>query len=105
MSRFHTAAFLCLAIAAAFALSGCTTTTREPEPVIRTVEVQVPVDNPECARKAMAELGTGILYPDTDAALAASGTLFDRVKLLLAGRELREARETALVSALAECAR
>lgn len=75
-----------------------------PEPIVKTVEVFVPTDNPACARKAIADLGT-ISYPDTDEALAAAANLFERVKLLLAGRELREAREAVTIGALAECAR
>lgn len=92
-------------LAFALALAGCSTAhLPPPEPIIRTVEVQVPVDNPECPRKALAELGNPA-YPDTDDALRMAADLFERVKLLLAGRELREAREAVVIGALAECAR
>lgn len=105
-NAFYPAVAIFLAIAAVFALAGCATTdTPDPEPIIRTVEVQVPVDDPACARAAVAELGTGPTYPDTDAALRAAADLFARVQLLLAGRELRKAREAALLGSLVECAR
>lgn len=94
-------------ICALFALTACggKSALPPPEPIIRTVEVKVPVDDPACARAAVEELGTAFLYPDTDAALRAAADLFERVKLLMAGRELREAREAALTGALVECSR
>jgi len=103
---FQHLALVFLGIAAAFALAGCATTQAPPpEPIVRMVEVKVPVDDPACPRAAVAELGTAPAYPDTDGALRMAADLFERVKLLLAGRELREAREAALIGALAECAR
>lgn len=86
---------------AALALAGCAHT---PEPEIRTVEVKVPVDDPACAREAVARLGEAPAYPDTPEAIRAAPNLFERVKLLLAGRELRIAREAALKDALEACA-
>lgn len=86
---------------AALALAGCAHT---PEPEIRTVEVKVPVDDPACAREAVARLGEAPAYPDTPEALRAAPNLFERVKLILAGRELRIAREAALKDALEVCA-
>lgn len=86
---------------AALALAGCAHT---PEPEIRTVEVKVPVDDPACAREAVARLGAAPAYPDTPEAIRAAHNLFERVKLLLAGRELRIAREAALKDALEACA-
>lgn len=86
---------------AALALAGCAHT---PEPEIRTVEVKVPVDDPACAREAVARLGEAPAYPDTPEAIRAAPNLFERVKLLLAGRELRIAREAALADALTACA-
>lgn len=86
---------------AALALAGCAHT---PEPEIRTVEVKVPVDDPACAREAVARLGAAPAYPDTPEAIRAAPNLFERVKLLLAGRELRIAREAALKDALEACA-
>ena len=72
-------------------LSGCAhVAAPPPEPVVRTVEVQVPVTVP-C--KALEDLGpTEPSYPDTNAALAGAADLFERVKLLLQGRALRSAR-------------
>jgi hypothetical protein len=86
---------------AALALAGCAHT---PEPEIRTVEVKVPVDDPACAREAVARLGDAPAYPDTPEAIRAAPNLFERVKLILAGRELRIAREAALKDALEVCA-
>lgn len=95
-----------VAILAALLLTGCGGHVQSaPEPIIRTVEVKVPVDDPACAREAVGGLGTSPTYPDTDGALQAAANLFERVKLLLAGRELREAREAALMGALVECAK
>lgn len=92
-------------LVAMLSLAACSTTQAPPpEPIIRVVEVKVPVDDPACARKLMSELGA-VAYPDTDEAIQAAANLFERVKLLLAGRELREAREAVTMGALAECAR
>ena len=86
-------------------LAGCGAATHErPEPIIKIVKVDVPVDSPDCAREAIAELGGPLAYPDTKEALAAAENLFERVKLLLAARTLRIAREQALTDALAICA-
>ncbi len=94
-----------LSAIAAVLLAGCAGGNRErPEPIIKTVAVKVPVDSPDCAREAIAELGGPLAYPDTKEALAAAENLFERVKLLLAARTLRIAREQALTDALAICA-
>jgi len=77
-----------LLCAAVLALAGCATAA-PPEPVIKTVEVRVPVPVP-C--KGLAELGAEPTYPDSGAALQAAVDLFERVKLLLAARGLRAAR-------------
>lgn len=93
-------------LALILALAGCATGGQpRPEPIIQTVEVRVPVDDPACAREAVARLGEAPAYPDTPEALAAAPNLFERIKLLLAARELRGAREAALTDALAACAR
>ena len=86
---------------AALALAACAHTG---EPEVRTVEVMVPVDDPACARAAVERLGAAPAYPDTPEALRAAPNLFERVKLLLAGRELRMAREAAITDALEACA-
>lgn len=92
-------------IAACLALAACGTTRIErPEPIIRTVEVKVPVDDPACAREAVERLGAAPVYPDTGEAIRSAADLFERVKLLLAARELRIAREAALADALKACA-
>lgn len=91
-------------LAAALALAACTTARVErPEPIIKTVEVQVPVDDPRCVREAKAKLGAAPAYPDTEAALKTAPNLYERVKLVMAGRELRRAREAALAAALDGC--
>lgn len=103
MNGFRMLAAVALAVCLAFALSACAGGAR-PEPIIRTVEVRVPVDDPACARAAVERLGEAPAYPDTSAALTAAADLFERVKLLLAGRELRSAREVALGDAIKACA-
>lgn len=85
------------------ALAACSTTPDRPEPIIRTVEVQVPVDDPACVRQALEELGPPPVYPDTPAALVTAPNIYERTRLLLAGRELRMAREAALANALRAC--
>jgi hypothetical protein len=71
-----------------------------PEPIIRTVEVRVPVPQP-CP--ILDRLGPAPTYPDTAEALRAAPNLFERVKLLVAGRALRIAREAALIAAAQAC--
>lgn len=91
-------------IIAAILLTGCGGRLPPPEPIIRTVEIKVPVDDPACAREAVARLGGAPAYPDTGEAIRSAADLFERVKLLLAARELRIAREAALADALKACA-
>ncbi|HEV2362687.1 MAG TPA: hypothetical protein VGS12_00665 [Caulobacteraceae bacterium] len=86
-------AILCVA-SAAF-LAACQTA---PAPVIVTKDVNLPVAAP-CA----ADPGPDPIYVDTASALAAAADLFERVKLLLAGREQRIAREGELKAALSGC--
>jgi hypothetical protein len=73
----------------------CATTSEFPTPS-RTVEVPVAI---ECAAAIPAEPA----WPDTAAALQAAPDLFERVKLLLAGRALRTAYALQLQAALAGC--
>lgn len=69
----------------ALLLAGC---AHQPtEPIIRTVEVRVPVRVP-CVIDIPEPL-----YSDTPEALRAAPNLFERVKLLLAGREERAAHD------------
>jgi hypothetical protein len=69
-----------------------------PAPVqIQTVQAPTPVT---CA----PTVGAAPAYPDTDAALRSAPNLFSRVRLLVAGRRLRMAREGELSAALSACA-
>ena len=76
---------LILALALSATLTACA--TRPAEPILKTVEVKVPAAIACPDRRAPAPS-----YPDTADALAAAPDLFERVKLLLAGRELRDQR-------------
>ena len=82
------------AVAALLALGACASRGG----AVRSVEVRIPVAVPCDART-----GPTPAYPDTDAALREAADLFERVKLLLAGRELREAREAELDAAVRGC--
>ena len=84
-----------LAALCAVSLAGCATTGAAPPPV----EVLVPV-----ATACAADPGPAPEYPDTDAALRGAADVFEGVKLLKAGRALRQARERELEAALAGCA-
>lgn len=81
-----------------FLLAACGGARPPIEPIVKTVRVEVPVPVP-CA----VEVGPRPNYPDTDAALAAAPGLLDRVKLLLAGRGMRIAREAEQDAALGAC--
>ena len=90
-----------LALLPLLALAACATApAARPEPEIRTVEVRVPVATP-CP--ALEALGSSPAYPDTDQALAAAPNLFERVKLLLAGRVLRQTREATITAVVGAC--
>ena len=90
-----------LAIPALLALAACSTTSTErPEAEIRTVEIKVPVVQP-CP--ALEALGPSPDYPDSDAALAAATNLYERVKLLVAGRLLRITREANMAAIVQAC--
>lgn len=84
-------------------IAGCST-PQPPEPVVRTVEVRVPYDDPACAREALTRLRTPPDYPDSDEARARAADVFAGTKLLVAGRLLRIAREAALLGAIETCA-
>jgi len=81
-------------------LGACGGRLPDPEPIIKTVEVKVPVTVP-CP--ALESLGQPPAYPDTRQAIEAAPNLLERVKLVMAGRELRAARERALNAALEAC--
>lgn len=73
----------------AVALSGCGTTRIErPEPRIIIQEKVVPVSKP-CTP---SNVGAAPSYPDTDQALREAAGADERYKLVIAGRELRNAR-------------
>lgn len=75
-----------LGAALILALSACGTTEPEPRIVVREVQVPVPVP---CAARA----GPDPAFADSDDALrSVAGQVFEQVKLLLAGREQRDAR-------------
>lgn len=87
---------------AAMILASCATTagpaaSPEPRVVIQRVEVPIPVP---CDPATGPEPD----YPDTDAALRAAPNVFERVKLLAAGRIMRIARDVEKSVALAKCA-
>jgi hypothetical protein len=73
------------AVLLALGLTACA--TRPAEPIIGSVEVKVPVAV-QCPDRRAPQPA----YPDTPDALAAAPDLFERVKLLLAGRLLRDER-------------
>lgn len=82
-------AFACLTLAA------CATPS-EPRIVVKEVKIAVPV---ACS----ADPGPDPNYPDTDAALRSAPNLYERTKLLLAGRLLRMGREVELKAANSGC--
>ena len=83
-------------IAAALWLAGCGT---PPAPRIEVREVKIPV-----AVACAADPGPDPVYPDTDEALRNVPDVATGVRLLAAGRLLRDARIGELKAALAGCA-
>ena len=81
----------------ALALAACA--TKPVEPVIRTVEVKVPVP----VACAPSNLGPAPAYPDTDQALRAVPGAAERYLLLAAGRLLRQARLDVLEKVAEAC--
>jgi hypothetical protein len=76
-------------------LAGCAAARRaEPGPPERLLPVTV---------QCRPDLGPEPAYPDTDAALRTAPDLFARVRLLVAGRLMRIARERELTAAVSEC--
>ena len=82
-------------IVAAIWLAGCAGPPK-PAPIPR--EVMVPVSVP-----CVVDPGPDPTYPDTDAALAATPDVASGVKLLMAGRILRMAREGEWKAAASGC--
>lgn len=77
-------------------LAGCAT---KPEPIVRTVTVNVPVAV-ECVP---ATLDPAPSYPDTDEALRSARDAAERYALIAAGRLLRDARLGELEPAILVC--
>lgn len=84
-----------LVLLALLALTACA--SAPPRVEVRTVTVQVPVAVP-CIVDVAAPV-----YSDTDEALLAAPDLFERVKLLLAGRIERAAHDNVETAARAAC--
>lgn len=84
-----------LALMALLTLGACA--SAPPRFEVRTVTVQVPVPVP-CVVDVPAPV-----YSDTDEALRAAPDLFERVKLLLAGRIERTAHDNVETAARAAC--
>lgn len=96
MSRVAALGFLVwLALIVGFALTGCATTS-EPQVIVQKVEVPVAV-------KCAADPGPEPSYSDSAEAIRAAADLFEKVKLLLAGRAERDARLAELRAANAGC--
>lgn len=83
-------------ILAAVFLTACASTP--PRTIITTVPVNVAVPV-----RCNPMIGPQPMYPDTTDALRSAPDIFERVKLILAGRDLRDAREIELSKALAGC--
>lgn len=89
------------AAAMAVSLAACKTTGDvDPQPIVKTVEVKVPVAVP-C--KALEQLGVEPFYPDTNKALQGTADIFEQVRLLMAGRLMRIQRLDEYVTARADC--
>lgn len=77
-------------------LAACNTVAPEPKVQIQRVEVPVAI-------KCSADPGRAPNYADSNDALRAAKDIFEQVRLLLAGRKQRMAREAELVAANAGC--
>ena len=91
IARFLTGACL-------LGLAACATSPQLPTPqiVTKTVDVAVPV-------ACKPDVGAAPAYPDTDAALKAAPDVYQRVRLMVAGRLMRIAREAELTAGLNAC--
>lgn len=85
-------------LGAALLLAGCATTA-PPEPVVRTVTVEVPVAV-QCVPPKTPEPPA---YVDTDAALKAAAGPEDRFQLMAAGRIQRIQRQAVTEPILKSC--
>jgi hypothetical protein len=84
--------------AGAALITGCGTTAPR-EPIVRTIEVLVPVTVP-CVPDTLAAAPT---YSDTDEALRAAEDAAARFVLLVTGRDERTARLGELEAAVSAC--
>jgi hypothetical protein len=87
-----------LFLIAALGLAGCAHDPTTLEPVVKTETVKVPVPV-----HCKPDIGPEPVYPDTPEALKAAPNLYERVKLLLAGRVQRTQRLIELRAALTAC--
>ena len=76
-------------------LAGCAS-DKPGEIKLQTVNVPIPV---HCT----PTIETTVVYPDTDDALRTAANIFERTKLLVAGRDIRTARILKLEAALRGC--
>lgn len=70
-----------------------------PDPIVRTVEVAVPIATP-----CRVSVGPAPAYADSADALRQAADIFEAMKLRAAGRAQRQAREAVLQAALDGCA-
>lgn len=81
-------------------LAGCQSGPQLTEPRIEIQRVEVPVPVPCGASEAAGPVPA---MPDTEAAIRAAPNLFERVKLLMAGRELRNTWIAGATDAMRAC--
>lgn len=88
-----------LILTVALLLVSCGSNPRpSPDPVVRIVEVKVPIAT-DCA----PDIGPEPVYADTAEAIALAPDIYARTVLLLAGRLQRIARDGVKSAALAAC--
>ena len=85
-------------VAAALALASCAHAP-PPEPVVRTVTVNVPV----AVSCVPGQLAAAPDYPDSDTKLKAAQDAAERLQLVVAGRTLRIARLGEIEPVVAAC--
>ena len=86
-------------IAAVSLLAACQTAPKAlPEPIFRTVEVQIPIAVPCPVTEPPV-----VAYPDSRSAIRSAPNIAERARLYAAGRPLREATEDELRAALRAC--
>lgn len=88
-----------IAACAAVLVASCATARPEPEPVVQTVEVLVPVPTP-----CRVDIGSEPVFADSDEALSTAPDVFEAMKLRIVGRFQRIAWSAVQAAALAGCA-